>query len=339
MTYPFAKSLVNMYYDEVIRAMNRSGAERQPFFFALDYEKSEGIFVANPLEAETSLGGLCFKIGAYQVCSDSRDSARPRIETLHAESVERYHRRFDIIRRGIEHGDSFLANLTLRSPIELSSNSLLSLYNHTEARYKVLIPSRCVCFSPESFVRIASDEIATYPMKGTIDANLPDAEARLLGDYKEHCEHCTIVDLMRNDLSRVALQVRVKRFKYLDRLQTSRGDILQMSSEIVGRIEEDWHAQVGSIIDSLLPAGSISGAPKERTIELIQEAEGRKRGYYTGVCGYYDGDTLDSAVMIRFVEKCDGAFYYRSGGGITINSRAEEEYAECLQKIYLPLKQ
>ena len=174
-------------------------------------------------------------------------------------------------------------------------------------------------------------------MKGTIDATLPHAAEHLRSDYKESCEHHTIVDLMRNDLSRVATSVRVARFKYLTELHTIKGSLLQMSSEIRGQIMPAYRHALGDLMRELLPAGSICGAPKGKTLELIQEAEGYPRGYYSGVCGYFDGKDLDSAVLIRYVEEAqDGQLYYRSGGGITINSRAEDEYQECIQKIYIP---
>ena len=174
-------------------------------------------------------------------------------------------------------------------------------------------------------------------MKGTIDATLPDAAATILGDYKETAEHYTITDLIRNDLSRVSHHVEVRRFRYIDELVTSRGHLLQVSSEIVGQLAPDWRAHLGSILSELLPAGSISGAPKEATLRAIAAAEGEPRGFYTGICGSFDGETLDSGVMIRFIEQqVDGALRYRSGGGITINSQCAEEYREVCQKVYLP---
>ena len=86
----------------------------------------------------------------------------------------------------------------------------------------------------------------------------------------------------------------------------------------------------------MLPAGSISGAPKEKTVEIIQEVEGQPRGYYTGVFGIFDGASLDTAVMIRFIEQSDGEMFFRSGGGITTLSCADDEYQELLEKIYVP---
>ena len=173
-------------------------------------------------------------------------------------------------------------------------------------------------------------------MKGTIDARIPDAETKILSDYKELSEHYTIVDLIRNDLSMVASQVRVERFRYIDRIETSNGPILEVSSEIKGDLPSDWKGRLGEIIRTLLPAGSISGAPKEATLRLIAKAEAALRGFYTGVSGYFDGRSLDSAVLIRFIDLESSPYVYRSGGGITVNSKMEDEYDEVVKKVYLP---
>lgn len=124
--------------------------------------------------------------------------------------------------------------------------------------------------------------IRSYPMKGTIDAALPDAEARLLEDYKERCEHYTIVDLIRNDLNRIADRVRVERFRYVEKIATLRGEILQTSSEIAGDLRSGWRQELGDLLFSLLPAGSISGAPKPATLRLIRDAEGVPQGILYG---------------------------------------------------------
>jgi para-aminobenzoate synthetase component 1 len=86
----------------------------------------------------------------------------------------------------------------------------------------------------------------------------------------------------------------------------------------------------------LLPAGSITGAPKPSTMKIIEEAEGYDRGYYTGVMGYFDGENFESAVMIRYIENIDGNLVFKSGGGITVLSNAEHEYQELIDKVYLP---
>jgi para-aminobenzoate synthetase component 1 len=173
-------------------------------------------------------------------------------------------------------------------------------------------------------------------MKGTIDADIANSEQIILNDEKEKSEHNTIVDLLRNDLSRVAWDVVVKRFRYIDRVNSSRGSLLQVSSEIVGTLGNSYLNEVGSVIFKLLPAGSVSGAPKDATIDIIRKAEQQTRGFYTGVAGYFDGESLNSFVLIRFIERENSELYFRSGGGITAMSVAENEYREAIQKVYLP---
>lgn len=174
-------------------------------------------------------------------------------------------------------------------------------------------------------------------MKGTIAASVPDAKTKILSDKKEAAEHATIVDLIRNDLSQLAQKVWVERYRYLDRIDTNSGGLWQVSSEIVALLPENWRSQIGTLLASLLPAGSITGAPKPKTIEIIRKAESYDRGFYTGVCGFFDGKDLDCGVMIRFIENQDGQLVFKSGGGITAQSDARAEYQEMIDKVYLPL--
>ena len=203
--------------------------------------------------------------------------------------------------------------------------------------YKLWVRDAFTVFSPEIFIRIHNGRIYSYPMKGTINASTPSAARLLINDPKETAEHATIVDLIRNDLSMVAEQVSVSRYRYIDKLQTNQGSILQTSSEIQGVLPDDYLTNLGSIIFRLLPAGSITGAPKKKTMQIIKEAETYDRGFYTGIMGYFDGKDLDSAVMIRFVEQEGGKMYFKSGGGITSQSDVENEYNEMKQKVYVPI--
>lgn len=186
-------------------------------------------------------------------------------------------------------------------------------------------------------MQIQDGKIRSFPMKGTIEADLPNAADIILADKKEHAEHCTIVDLIRNDLNLVAESVKVERFKYIEQITTRQKNLLQVSSEISGVLPPNYAENIGDILMKLLPAGSISGAPKKKTVEIIQAAEGQERGYYTGVMGYFDGENFDSGVMIRYLEKRDNQLFYRSGGGITSFSDCEKEYQELLDKIYVPI--
>lgn len=260
-----------------------------------------------------------------------------------------YKTAFDLVQKNILLGNSFLTNLTCETAIDLSI-SLLDVFEHSDARYKIYIQDQFVCFSPEIFVKIdESGKISSFPMKGTIDASIENAEKIILADKKEFYEHTTIVDLIRNDISKVANKVWVEKFRYIDKIQTSDNkELLQVSSQVSGLLSGNWRENLGEIIFSLLPAGSISGAPKDKTLEIITEAEKYtyqlqfgelcyKRGFYTGICGIFDGKTFDSGVMIRFIEKTENGLVYKSGGGITARSVAENEYQEMIQKIYVPI--
>jgi len=235
----------------------------------------------------------------------------------------------------LQRGDSFLTNLTFRSEIKLG-NSLKELFLQASAKYKLWLNGKFVFYSPETFVQITDGRIFTFPMKGTIDASLTNASEIILSDQKELAEHITIVDLLRNDLGQVSTEVDVKRFRYVEEIKSVDKSILQVSSEISGKLSSDYYSYLGDIVVKLLPAGSISGAPKKKTVEIIEEIEGVPRGYYSGVAGYFDGERLDSCVMIRFIEQERDRFYYRSGAGITSQSVAETEYQEILDKIYVP---
>ena len=311
-----------------------------------------------------------------------------------------YERSFNIVKSNIMAGNSYLTNLTCRVPVScnlpleeifhrakgkyklllrrkrnqaedkahLKEEPQNKDYLKEEAQNKAHLKEEnieenltpFVCFSPETFIRIKGGRIYSYPMKGTLDASLPNAEKQLMEDRKEAAEHATIVDLIRNDLSRVAENVRVDKYRYFDVLHTNKGDILQTSSEISGRLPEDYPHHLGEILDAQLPAGSITGAPKDKTMQIIQEAEGYDRGFYTGIMGIYDQGELNSAVMIRFIEEetspvdfeADGKknfkanagkkpkesrkLYFKAGGGITSKSDCRREYEEVIQKIYLP---
>ena len=312
--------------------INRLAAGRKPFLFVVDFELSDGFLIENPLEQKEVL----FRTPRTSNAASERGNMEKNASlSVFPEPYEVYREKFRIVADGLHRGDSFLTNLTVRTPVE-TDLSLREVFDRSTAPYCLYLPERFVCFSPERFVCIENGVISTNPMKGTIDANIPDAENRILQDDKETAEHNTIVDLLRNDLGMAAEEVEISRFRYIDRITTSQRDILQVSSEIIGRLAEDYLLRLGDIIFSMLPAGSVSGAPKKSTVDIVKRAEGIPRGYYTGVFGYFDGAMFDSAVMIRFIEEEDGRKYFRSGGGITVSSDPQSEYNEVIEKIYLP---
>lgn len=311
--------------------MNHLALSRKPFLIGVNYELTNGFLVEDPLlqsEILFDIKGL----GTSPIKSEKTFSAHLQSHPL---SYESYKEKFDIIHQGLKQGYSFLSNLTIKTPIE-TNVSLERIFELSEAPYKICIPDEFVCFSPECFIKIEDGVISSNPMKGTIDASIPNAEEVILNDFKETAEHNTIVDLIRNDLSIVASDVRVKRFRYIDRIRTKGKDILQVSSEIEGKLPSNYLSQLGDIFFSLLPAGSICGAPKPATVSLIRSAEKEDRGFYSGVFGFFDGNVFDSAVLIRFIEQQNGKTFFRSGGGITAYSKCDDEYKEVQDKIYLP---
>ena len=321
---------------QAIARMNELACLNKPFVFLIDYAQKE-IYVeepdaVSPDEWIYNLNGI-----TNEPVFQENDVLPETVQwTPYQQSFEQYERSFRIVQDNMLAGNSYLANLTCKTPVQ-TNLSLESIYRYSKALYKVWLKNRFVVFSPEIFVRIEDGLIRSFPMKGTIDASLPDAKKRLWDDEKEAAEHATIVDLIRNDLSRVADQVRVERYRYFDELTTNRGTILQTSSEIVGRLPEDYWKHLGELFFSLLPAGSITGAPKRKTVEIIAEAETYERGFYTGIAGFCDGRNVDSGVLIRFVEEEGELFYFKSGGGITCRSDAQSEYEEMKQKVYVPI--
>ncbi|CAG5008070.1 Isochorismate synthase MenF [Dyadobacter sp. CECT 9275] len=250
-------------------------------------------------------------------------------------TFEAYLPRFERVVKNLKAGNSFLVNLSVPTPLD-TDLSLNEIFLLSDAPYRFLLGNKFVCFSPEIFIRINGKRIASFPMKGTIDASVPDAENRILNDPKEAAEHATIVDLIRNDLSMVCRKVWVERYRYIDTIQVYKKKLLQVSSEVAGLLPEDFDGKYGDLLWKLLPAGSICGAPKPSTLHIIREAEGYDRGYYTGVMGYFDGKNFESAVMIRFIENQADQLVFKSGGGITAQSNAQSEYQELIDKVYLP---
>lgn len=323
--------------NEAIEKLNQLGTDRVPFDFYCNFFGEEWCVV----EHSEDLAEKAFQLEiGRENLGDRIQNSEDRIQKVDFRklpvSFEKFKSAFDLVVGEINIGNSFLTNLTFQTPIE-TNLSLKEIFKHSGARYKLLVPEQFVVFSPETFVKIKEDKIYSYPMKGTIDADLPDATNQILSDIKESAEHVTIVDLIRNDLSQVAKNVEVTRFRFIDEIQTNEKRLLQVSSEVVGQLEKNWNHKIGTILSSLLPAGSISGAPKPETLRIIQDAENYDRKFYTGICGRFDGKSLDTGVMIRFIKKENSQLFYCSGGGITSHSDAEKEYQEMVDKVYLPL--
>lgn len=307
--------------------LNYYGSLKEPFFFMVSYDLKQ--FEVIPLKFLPS-----------NIKYEINDKVKVSQENLPLEkkpiAFAQYKKKFLNIQEQIAAGNSYLLNLTAKTAIE-TTLSLDEIYEKACSKFKLQYKNQFVCFSPERFVQIKNNTIATFPMKGTIDAKIKNAKTLILNDEKEKAEHVMVVDLLRNDLSMVAKKVRVKRFRYTETVQAGSKTLLQVSSKITGTLPKNWHENIGDMLLKLLPAGSITGTPKKKTIEILEQVEKYKRGYYTGVFGIYDGKSLDSSVMIRFIEKTKtNQYFYKSGGGITCDSDCLSEYHELIDKIYIP---
>jgi anthranilate synthase component I len=184
--------------------------------------------------------------------------------------------------------------------------------------------------SPETVVKCEGRHAAVNPIAGTIAPGEGDAEA-LLSSEKDRAEHVMLVDLGRNDLSRVCLPgtVRVERFMTPERYS----HVTHLVSEVVGELREG--VSPFDVLRACFPAGTVSGAPKVRAMQIISELEGHRRGVYAGAVGYVfpqEGE-LDTCIAIRTLVLRDGVAYLQAGGGIVADSDPEAEHEECLNKL------
>ena len=188
--------------------------------------------------------------------------------------------------------------------------------------------------SPETLVKLKDGELHTFPLAGTRPRGLTQEEderlmQELLADEKERAEHNMLVDLGRNDLGRISRFGSVTVEKYMSIEKYSH--VMHIGSTVRGELREGLTAV--DAIDSVLPAGTLSGAPKLRACEIINELEQNKRGIYGGAIGYLDfTGNLDTCISIRLAFKKNGKVFVRSGAGIVADSVPETEYQECINK-------
>lgn len=188
--------------------------------------------------------------------------------------------------------------------------------------------------SPETLVKLENGVLHTFPLAGTRprgktaeeDAQL---EKELLADPKELAEHNMLVDLGRNDLGKISRfgTVEVEKYHCIEKYS----HVMHIGSTVRGQIREDKDAL--DAVDAVLPAGTLSGAPKLRACQIINDLENNKRGIYGGAIGYIDfTGNLDTCIAIRIAYKKNGKVFVRSGAGIVADSVPEKEYQECINK-------
>ena len=336
---------------DFVEQLNQWGHEKKPFVFLIDFEQKKPLAwladqcsdhfqfkftKASSLKKSDTTLTETDQVSAIDDAGFANSKVNFKSEgllTKYPITLDDYQHKYNQVIDALYKGDSFLMNLTIPTPVQ-NKLDFQTYFDHAKSKYVIWLKEQFIAFSPETFIQIQNGKIATFPMKGTIDASLPNAKELLLNDPKEYAEHATIVDLLRNDLSRVASKVRVTNFRYYEEIPTQNGVIGQMSSAIEGELPTNYASKIGSILFDLLPAGSVSGAPKKKTAELIASIEGADRGYYTGIAGYFDGINLDSCVLIRYLGANN---IYHSGGGVTFQSDMASEYQEMINKVYVPV--
>ncbi|WP_313956864.1 aminodeoxychorismate synthase component I [Aliarcobacter cryaerophilus] len=309
--------------------LNKFGSLKEPFLFLISYDLKKTYI--------EKLQNLSQNI-KFEIDSKNKKNIKDYSLKKYPISFIEYKKKFDLIQDEIKNGNSYLLNLTAQTKID-TNLTLDDIYEASSSLLKLRVKLDdldFVCFSPEKFIDIKDNKIYTYPMKGTIDSNLTDAKNILLNSKKELAEHTMVVDLLRNDLGKVAKNIKVEEFRTFSKIITKDRELFQTSSIISGDLQNNWQEKIGDILSNILPAGSITGTPKKSTIEILKNIENYDRGFYSGIVGIFDGINLQSFVLIRFIENINNELFYKSGGGITSDSIAKEEYEELLNKVYLP---
>ena len=264
---------------------------KTPFFFSIDFNQEK--FIVKKLDEITNDENIRIDFPEF---SNTKSQEKKSIKVdLKPKQLDynTFLEQYKKVHKEITLGNSYLLNLSFEVPLD-TKDSLRFIFSQAKAKYKILVDNQFLCFSPETFIKIKQNKIHTFPMKGTIDASIPNAKELILENEKEKCEHYTIVDLLRNDISQVASNVEVKKFRYIDKIKSNNKELLQVSSDIQGDIKEEFQGKIGSVLEKLLPAGSVTGAPKKKTVEIIKNTETHNRNFYTGIAGVFDGEDLDT---------------------------------------------
>jgi anthranilate synthase component 1 len=256
-------------------------------------------------------------------------------ETVRFPEQAEHERRVEIAKEHIRRGDIFQVVLSQRAVRETNVSPLAvyrALRRINPSPYLFLLEldgMALVGSSPETHVKAEGSRASLNPIAGTTARGEGDAE-RLLTSEKDRAEHVMLVDLGRNDLSRVCVPGTVKVERFLEPERFSH--VTHLVSEVAGELAEG--VTPFDLLRATFPAGTVSGAPKVRAMQIITELEGCRRGTYAGIVGYHvPGIALDTCIAIRTVRLQDGHAYLQAGGGIVADSDPTDEHQECLNKL------
>ena len=256
-------------------------------------------------------------------------------ETVRFPHQAEHERRVELAKEHIRRGDIFQVVLSQRAVRETNVSALAvyrALRRINPSPYLFLLELdglALVGSSPETHVKAEGTRASLNPIAGTTARGDGDAE-RLLTSEKDRAEHVMLVDLGRNDLSRVCVPGTVKVERFLEPERFSH--VTHLVSEVAGELAEG--VTPFDLLRATFPAGTVSGAPKIRAMQIISDLEGYRRGTYAGVVGYHvPGVALDTCIAIRTVRLQDGRAYLQAGGGIVADSNPTDEHQECLNKL------
>lgn len=246
-----------------------------------------------------------------------------------------HERRVEAAKEHIRQGDAFQVVVSQRAERETTVTPLAvyrALRRINPSPYLFLLELDGIALvgsSPETHVKAEGSRASLNPIAGTTEPGEGDAE-RLLSSEKDKAEHVMLVDLGRNDLSRVCKPgtVVVERFLEPERFS----HVTHLVSEVAGELRDG--VTPFELLRATFPAGTVSGAPKVRAMQIVSELEGYRRGAYAGVVGYHlPGEAFDTCIAIRTVVLKDGVAYMQAGGGLVADSDPAAEHQECLNKL------
>jgi anthranilate synthase component I len=311
-----------------------------------DHMEQKVFLVGSPLLEETSHDKLKRKmlnLKKHIQTSKSENSIQPVTFSSFTSEVEKedFIKRIEIAKKYIRNGDVFQVVLSQRMKAQFEGDPFdfyryLRIKNPSPYMYFIDYGTSVIAgTSPESLIKVKGSQVITNPIAGTKKRGATkeediEIEMALKQDEKELAEHKMLVDLGRNDLGRICEfgSIQLDKYMQIEKYQY----VMHLVSEVSGRLKSDYHA-----LDALvacLPAGTVSGAPKIRAMQLINELEISKRGVYSGAIGYISiNGNLDFALAIRTMVLKDGFAYIQAGAGIVYDSIPEQEYQETLNKL------
>lgn len=328
--------------ESFIRAFSQiEDLRKRPNLYLLGYIRYETKDVFLGKEIKSDLPLLYFEV--YEGAKTQRNKNANNYYVLNPIAqidYKTYENAINQIKEEIAEGNTYQVNYTYDYEIKTEMNGY-ELYNavlpNQKTPYNAYIKNKyeeILCFSPELFFTLEENKICTKPMKGTVKRGVNAEEDRaniefLKNDIKNRAENVMIVDLLRNDLSKIAKTGSVKVDKLFE-VETHK-TVHQMTSEISAELEEG--TTLYEIFEALFPCGSVTGAPKVNTMEIIERLETGKRGVYCGAIGLITPEKTVFSVPIRTLQGVNGTYTCRVGGAIVWDSTPEEEWEETLTKI------